>query len=110
MFFFGAEPFDASWGDGLLDAVGVDALVAADCNDGAGVKICCCCCSIGATGSKGYCEGAIDGRPPIAGKGPMAFDEKCDSWSGIGAIIICCSMNGVMELGEGRKSWRSKSP
>lgn len=82
----------------MLDAAGVDVLVAADCNDGAGVKICCCCCSIGATGSKGYCEGAADGRSPID------FDEKGASCSGIGAIIICCSMNGVMELGEGRKS------
>jgi hypothetical protein len=28
----------------------------------------------------------------------MAFDEKCGSWSGIGAIIICCSMNGVISV------------
>lgn len=104
LFFLPVEPFDAFWGDGLVDAVGVEVEVAADCNDGAGVNVCCCCCSVGATGSRGYCEGAMGGRLP------MAFDEKCGSWSGIGAIIICCSMNGVMDVGDGRKSWRSRSP
>lgn len=78
----------------------MDVLVGADCNDGAGVRI--CCRSSGATGSKGYCDGAAADRSPMAGKGPMGLAEKCDNWSDIGAIIICCSMNGVMELGDGR--------
>lgn len=116
LFFFAVKPFEAFAGDGFVDADDVEVEFEADCSDGTGVIVCgcicdcgccecSCCCSSGATGRRGYCEGAIDGNAP------MVFAENCDRWSGMdGAIINCCSMNGVMEVGDGKKSWRSKSP